>query len=216
MHEGTFHHTSVETPHGLVRNAHGGVYRYEPQTGRLETFVHYNFANPWGHVFNRWGQNFIADASGGNNYFAAAFSGKAPQFTGQPDFGPFKFAYRANMNRFIVKRVRPTAGCEIVSSRHFPPQAQGNFLLNNVIGFQGILQHTVKEDGSGYTGTEIEPLLFSSDRNFRPTDLQFGPDGALYLVDWFNPLVGHMQHNLRDPTRGAWKRQVRQTVNATE
>ncbi len=201
MHEGTFHHSAVETPYGPVRNAHGGVYRYHPMTEKLETFVHYNFANPWGHVFDRWGQNFVADASGGANYWGTAFSGKAPQFTGQEDFGPFKFAHQEKLEQFIVKRVRPTAGCEIVSSRHFPPEAQGNFLLNNCIGFQGILQHTVKDNGSGFVGTEIEPLLYSTDRNFRPTDLQFGPDGALYVVDWFNPLVGHMQHNLRDPNR---------------
>ena len=31
--------------------------------------------------------------------------------------------------------------------------------------------------------------------------MQFGPDGALYVVDWFNPLVGHMQYSLRDPRR---------------
>ncbi len=203
MHEGTFHHTSVETHSGPVRNAHGGVYRYDATTQNFETFVSYNFANPWGHVFNAWGQNFVADASGGRNYFGTAFSGKASPFTGQPDFGPFKYTYRSQMKQFIVKRVRPTAGCEFVSSRHFPPSAQGNFLLNNVIGFQGILQHRVKEEGSGFVGTEIEPILFSSDRNFRPTDLQFGPDGALYVVDWFNPLVGHMQHNLRDPNRDA-------------
>ena len=43
--------------------------------------------------------------------------------------------------------------------------------------------------------------LKSSDPNFRPVALQFGPDGALYVVDWFNPLVGHMQHSLRDPNR---------------
>ncbi len=201
MHEGTFHHTSVETHSGPVRNAHGGVYRYDPTTQNFETFVTYNFANPWGHAFDSWGQNFVADASGGRNYFGTAFSGKAPPFTGQPDFGPFKYTYRSEMKQFIVKRVRPTAGCEFVSSRHFPPSAQGNFLLNNVIGFQGILQHRVKEEVSGFVGIEIEPILFSSDRNFRPTDLQFGPDGALYVVDWFNPLVGHMQHNLRDPKR---------------
>ena len=82
-----------------------------------------------------------------------------------------------------------------------PAEAQGNYLLNNCIGFQGVLQHTVKDAGSGFDGEEIEPILFSSDRNFRPTDIQFGPDGALYIVDWFNPLVGHMQHNLRDPNR---------------
>ncbi len=201
MHEGTFFSTSVETPAGPVRNAHGGVYRFDPTTQGFETFVSYNFANPWGHVFDAWGQDFVADASGGNNYFAAAFSGRAPQFTGQPDFGPFKFKNRSRLENFIVMRVRPTSGCEIVSSRHFPPAAQGNFLLNNVIGFQGILQHKMEDEGSGFLGTEIEPLLFSSDRNFRPVDLQFGPDGALYVVDWFNPLIGHMQHNLRDPNR---------------
>ncbi len=201
MHEGTFHHTSVETHSGPVRNAHGGVYRFDPTTQSVETFVSYNFANPWGHAFDAWGQNFVADASGGSNYFATAFSGKVPPFTGQPDFGPFKFVNRPRMKTFIPMRVRPTSGCEIVSSRHFPPSAQGNFLLNNVIGFQGILQHRVDDAGSGFEGTEIEPLLFSSDRNFRPVDLEFGPDGALYVVDWFNPLIGHMQHNLRDPNR---------------
>jgi hypothetical protein len=105
------------------------------------------------------------------------------------------------LKQFIKMRVRPTSGGEFVSSRHFPSEAQGNLLLNNTIGFQGVLQHTMKEDQSGFIGTEIEPLLESSDRNFRPVDLEFGPDGALYICDWHNVLVGHMQHNLRDPLR---------------
>jgi putative heme-binding domain-containing protein len=41
----------------------------------------------------------------------------------------------------------------------------------------------------------------SSDGNFRPVDLEFAPDGSLYVVDWHNPLIGHMQHNARDPHR---------------
>ena len=57
------------------------------------------------------------------------------------------------------------------------------------------------EDGSGFVGIETEPLLQSSDVNFRPVAMQFGPDGALYVVDWFNPLIGHMQFSLRDPRR---------------
>src|SRR5690606_16285542 len=48
---------------------------------------------------------------------------------------------------------------------------------------------------------EVEPLLFSTDRNFRPVDIKFGPDGALYIVDWYNPLIGHMQFSIRDPGR---------------
>jgi len=44
-------------------------------------------------------------------------------------------------------------------------------------------------------------VLQSTDPNFRPVDAEIGPDGALYVADWHNPLIGHMQHNLRDASR---------------
>ena len=31
--------------------------------------------------------------------------------------------------------------------------------------------------------------------------MEFAPDGSLYLLDWHNVLVGHMQHSARDPLR---------------
>ncbi|MGH9660356.1 MAG: PVC-type heme-binding CxxCH protein, partial [Bryobacteraceae bacterium] len=190
LHEGTFHHSQVETPWGTVRVDEAAVFRYEPRTQKLGVFVSYPFANPWGHCFDPWGQDFIADASGGSNYFAAAFSGHVDYPRKHP-----------RMREFTTTKVRPTCGCEIVTSRQFPEEAQGNFLLNNTIGFHGIKQHRIIAEGSGFTTQEIEPLLQSSDINFRPVDLKFGPDGALYLVDWFNPLVGHMQYSLRDSRR---------------
>jgi glucose/arabinose dehydrogenase len=188
--EGTFHHSQIESPHGPVRVKDASYFRFEPRTNRLSVFISYGFANPWGHYVDRWGQNFIADASGGANYFGAAFSGDV-------DY-PNK---HASMKQFLTKQWRPTAGCELVSSRNFPDEAQGNYLLNNCIGFQGTLQYKVKDEGAGFHGDPVEPLLQSSEQAFRPVDLEFAPDGSLYICDWFNPLVGHMQHNLRDPNR---------------
>jgi putative heme-binding domain-containing protein len=189
FHEGIFHRTNVETPHGPVRQAEAGIYRYQPRRQKLEVFVSYNFANPWGQVFDRWGQNFIADASGGANYF------------GLPLTGHVEYPRQHPGMKVFTSVVRPTCTCEIVRSRHFPPEAQGNFLVPNNIGFQGIKQHQVIEEGSGFTSKEVEPLVFSTDPNFRPVGIMFGPDGALYIVDWFNPLIGHMQHSIRDPGR---------------
>ena len=50
-------------------------------------------------------------------------------------------------------------------------------------------------------GKEVPPIVSCEDGNFRPVDLQFAPDGSLYIVDWHNALIGHLQHNLRDPSR---------------
>ena len=57
------------------------------------------------------------------------------------------------------------------------------------------------DEGSSLGATEVEPIVFSSDANFRPGDVEVGPDGAIYFTDWQNPIIGHMQHNLRDPSR---------------
>ncbi len=189
-HEGVFLHTQSETPYGPVRGRDGATYRYEPRTGKLSNYISYNYNNPWGNVFDRWGVHYIGDASDGKNYYATPMMGKIDYPAQHP-----------SIEMFTSTRVRPTSGIEIVSSRQFPDEAQGNFLVNNTIGFQGIKQHRIIKKGSGFTTQEVEPLLQSKDQNFRPVDLKFGPDGALYVVDWFNPLIGHMQHSIRDERR---------------
>ncbi len=92
-------------------------------------------------------------------------------------------------------------GAEILSSRHFPEEMQSNLIVLNVIGFRGLLNYKLTEDGAGLKSTEVDPILQSADENFRPVDAEVGPDGALYVADWHNPIIGHMQHNLRDTSR---------------
>lgn len=188
--EGTFLNTQVETPYGPVRSYSGATYRFEPRTGKLQHYISYPYYNPWGSVFDKWATHLIGDASDGSNYFAPPMTGKIDY----PDKHP-------RINMFTSTRVRPTAGIEIVSSRQFPDGVQGNFLVNNNIGFQGTKQHQIIVSGSGISSKEVEPLLQSSDPNFRPIDLKFGPDGALYIVDWYNPLVSHGENPPRDPMR---------------
>jgi hypothetical protein len=188
--EGLFNFTQVESPYGPVRKHDAGVFRFEPRTGKFSVFTSYPFSNPWGHSIDRWGQNFVADASSGTNHYATALSGDLdyPRQHGV-------------LKSFLTKEWRPTCGCELISSRHFPDEIQGDYLLNNIVGFQGVLHYKMREEGSGFAAEPSEPLLQSSDRNFRPVDLEFGPDGALYLADFYNPIVGHMTHSMRDPNR---------------
>ena len=190
--EGTFLRSNVETAYGPVRGTDGGFFRFQPQRRQLERHAQLPIPNPWGVAYDEWGQHFFLHTSG-------------------PDFewmvpGSIKSRYGAANPRSPdllepSQRVRPTSGLEFVSSRHFPPEVQGDVLINNNIGFLGTKQHQMIDDGTGYKTKWRQDLIVSSDPNFRPVDLEFAPDGSLYIIDWQNPLIGHMQHSARDPNR---------------
>jgi putative heme-binding domain-containing protein len=189
--EGTFHHSQVETAWGPpLRMANAGVFRYEPRTQKFDSYVSFGFANPHGHAFHAWGQDIVADGTGANPYHAALFSGHVnfPQKHGRPP-------------QVYQQRTRPLPAIEYLSSQHFPPEMQGDLLVENVIGFLGILRYKIHDKGASFEGIEQEPILYSTDPNFRPVDIEIGPDGAIWFTDWQNPIIGHMQHNLRDPNR---------------
>ncbi|MGY8671554.1 MAG: PVC-type heme-binding CxxCH protein [Verrucomicrobiia bacterium] len=190
MGEGRFLHSQVETPYGPQRCNDGGVWRFDPKSFRLIRYAQTDVSNPWSISFDKWEQCFIGDGSPGNSWYGLPISAKMPYGVEIPKF-----------KTFVPKRARPTSGSEFVSSRHFPDEWQGAYMICNSIGFLGISIAKVETDGAGYKGELISDLIASSDPNFRPVDLEFAPDGSLYLVDWHNALIGHMQHNARDPNR---------------
>lgn len=192
MCEGIFLHSNVETPYGPVRGVDGGFYRFSPQKTKLERTSQLRIPNPWGFAFDEWGQDFFIYTSG------------PPWEWHLP--GSLKTSYGEQNPASIDlvpkgQGVRPTSGLEFVSSRHFPDEVQGDALIGNCIGFLGLKQHSIRDAGTGYETAFRHDLLRSKDGNFRPADFEFAPDGSLYVVDWQNVLIGHMQHNARDPLR---------------
>ena len=194
MGEGVFLHTNVETAYGPVRGTNGGFYRYSPQRHHLERTAQLSIPNPWGIAFDEWGQNFFAHTSGPDMTWM--MPGTIKNRYGRANPRPANLIEDAH-------RVRPTSGLEFVSSSHFPDEVQGDILINNTIGFLGTKQHSMKDqvDSAGYVSKHRLDLVKSTDKNFRPVDVEFAPDGSLYFIDWHNVLIGHMQHNARDPLR---------------
>lgn len=190
MHEGVFLYTSVETPWGPFRARDASVLRYFPEAHRFDVLSHCGYANPWGHVVDRWGQSILNDASGGRNHFFAHHMANGI-YPNKNTYGP----------HFLFPG-RPAAGVELISSRHFPEDVQGSFVVNNSIGFHGTFWRGLAEYKSGLRAYELgEEMLQSDLESFRPVGVSIGPDGALYILDFCNPIIGHMQYSLRDERR---------------
>lgn len=181
---GIFHAENFETPWGPTKRfgtGGTGVYEWDPTT--FDINFHFPIGpNPHGDVFDQWGNQFATDGTGGTG-----------NYIGMPGRGAPAQLYE--------KRVRPVPAICILDSQHFAEENRGNLLIANVIGFQGVTQYRFEKRGAGFFAREVEPILYSSDQNFRPSDMEIGGDGALYVLDWQNPIIGHMQHNLRDPSR---------------
>ncbi|MBX3739989.1 MAG: HEAT repeat domain-containing protein [Akkermansiaceae bacterium] len=181
--------TDTETPHGVFRLKSGGIMRFDPRDSKIEP-VFYGWCNPWGHQFDKYGQSFVTDGAGGAGinwgvpgamYFTFA---KAPKILGSISPGSYpKFS-----------------GLEIVESAHFPADWQGNMITCDFRAHR-IVRFGIADQGSGYAAQELGDLVRTDDVNFRPIDAKIGPDGALYIADWSNPIINHGEVDFRDPRR---------------
>ncbi len=178
-----------ETPWKQNLNTGGsGLYRFDPRTFAI-TPIAANSPNPHGTSFDSWGYCYANDGTGGKSYQV------------RPKNNGFQ------MHTLLTQQFRPVPANEILSSSHFPEDMQDDFLILNVIGFLGIKQYDLDRGDGGKReygdvwGTPGIELLNGEDRNFRPSDAIVGEDGALYVADWHNMIIGHMQHNIRDPSR---------------
>ena len=193
MCEGRFLHSQVETPWGPQRMADGGAWRFDPSSWKVERAFQSDVSNPWAVTHDEYGQNFLNDASGGAHYWMLPLSMKVPHAHEIAKVEKFNFEHHT----------RPSSGGEFLYSSHFPDDVQGDYLYTNSIGFLGIKQYKTFEEKIAIKGKWRQDLIQSSDGNFRPCDLELGPDGALYFIDWHNTLIGHMQHSARDPLRNS-------------
>ncbi len=182
---GVFFRNAHEHPWGApLHSGASAMFRFDPRQYTVSVHAG-NSPNPHGVVFDYWGYHYANDGTGGRSYQV------------RPEGKGFR------MHSLLKKEVRPVAGCGIVSSANFPAEWQGDYILANTIGFLGVKQYDLeaKPDTGHVWGEPRQDLIKSSDKNFRPSDVEFGSDGALYVSDWHNVIIGHMQHNIRDPSR---------------
>jgi putative membrane-bound dehydrogenase-like protein len=213
--QGVFTQSLIGAPgtpadHRIPFNA--GMWRYHPVRHQFEVFAA-GTSNPWGIAFNDLGQAFVTACVIPHAYHMIQ-GGRYQRQAGQ-HFNPYTFDdiktiadhahYAGNIadhawwgrNEAVEDDATSAAGgghahcgALIYQGDNWPVAYRGALLMHNIHGNR-INADILRADGTGYVASHSRDLAFANDPWFRGIGMQLGPDGALYLIDWYDANACH-------------------------
>ncbi|MFN0077721.1 MAG: PVC-type heme-binding CxxCH protein [Prosthecobacter sp.] len=212
MHQGLHCYSRVTTVHGTKTLYGAGFWHYYAKSGRLNPYPTGMPANAWGTAFTKWGQPIMVAGAAGM-FWARPMEvstsleedSHVSNRHGIPHFLLERFQLPYSGQIIKTDGLRKFCGVDIVENTHWPESMQeevitGGFFENAVYRHK-LIPHS--EFPSGMEAVEQPTLITSDNVAFRPIDIRFGPEGALYIADWYDPIIGHYQASFRHPNRDA-------------
>jgi putative membrane-bound dehydrogenase-like protein len=197
----------VETPWGVARLDRAAVWRMRPRQLRLDGFFGGGMAgaNCWGVAFDDFGQVFHKSGDRPHGYWTVPgmVRGASPGGSGSATSADVSYANSPEQYHSVgplFDTSPKTTALDIIGTRAMPDDIQGCAVIGGYFGAVVEL-HRFADAGSGFKTTQLPKLIKSTNSSFRPVDVSVGPDGAIYVADWFNPMIGHYQTSYADPRR---------------
>jgi putative heme-binding domain-containing protein len=176
----------------------GNTYRIKPDGSRIEYWTH-GQVNPFGLSFDPLGNLFSCDChsrpvmqllrGGWYTSFARPHDGLG--------FAPEMMTHDHGSTAI--------AGITYYAAEQFPQEYRDNVFIGNVVTNR-INRDRLERHGSTYKAIEMPDFVKCDDPWFRPVDIRLGPDGALYIADFYTKIIGHYEvpltHPLRDNKHG--------------
>ncbi len=211
-----------------------GVWRYHPTRHVFEVFAH-GGSNPWGldydehgqlfmtHCRSYWGRGGTTHVIQGGQFWNQANANYAPYIIADPpqDFPEFQNYLLASARHDHGQGGAGAKGTDAIYGGHshvgtmiyygdnWPAEYRGQLFTHNLGGHQ-INREINKRDGSGYETVHAEnDMLFCTEPTYVAVALKYGPDGAVYFIDWSDPQHCHNPNTERwDRTNGRMYRMV--------
>ena len=177
----------------VVKLASGNTYRFRPDGSRFE-LVTRGQTNPFGLAFDARGELFTADSHSKPVYLLVPggfYEGISKEHDG------LGFAPAITTDDHGSSAI---AGIAHYSAKNFPPEFQNNLFNGNPVT-RRINRDRLDWRGSSAFAARQPDFLTSDDPAFRPVQVKLGPDGALWIADFYNPIIGHYEVPLTHPSR---------------
>jgi putative membrane-bound dehydrogenase-like protein len=216
---GVFTHSRVGKPGTPDKDRvpiNAGIWRYHPKTQKFEVFAE-GTSNPWGYDYDENGSGFLTACViphlfhivPGGLYIRQAGQNFNPYAYGQIReicdhvhyFGGSSHEGNIDPRRFAFGGGHAHSGCLIYQGGAYPEKWNGRVFMMNLHGAR-INTDILKRNGSTYIGGHGEDFLVANDPNFRAIQLRTGPDGSIYMTDWYDPQICH------NPDPNIWDRET--------
>jgi len=188
LRDGVFHRAQFETPWGVVHAHDQTLLNFDLKRSRVRMASQPTAPNPWKIDHNRWGEAFQM-FGGGQITDMSHHDIRTPIGTRVGG---------------LVAPFRNDKGCtlEIPSGVNFFEDWRNGLLTGHLLSQNYVLYTPLEmRDGTYVKAGDHRKLIESSNKSFRPVDMEFGLDGSLLISDFYYPIIGHAQHSVRDPNR---------------
>ncbi len=176
-----------------VKLTSGNTYRFRPDGSRFEIVTH-GQTNPFGLAFDARGDVYTADSHSKPVYLL--LPGGYYEGIGKEHDG-LGFAPAITTDDHGSSAI---AGIAHYSATHFPAEFRDNLFNGNPVT-RRVNRTRLEWRGSTPAATRQPDFLTSDDPAFRPVQVKLGPDGALWVADFYNPIIGHYEVPLTHPSR---------------
>ncbi len=184
MTHGVFTRSMVKNPDdpdddGVLMTA--AVARFHPKTRKFEIFAE-GTSNPWGVDFDRYGNAFVS-ACVIDHLFHMSPGGLYQRQAGS---APNPFAYENLPSIVDHKHFRAAyAGAQIYQGDQYPEEYRGTVLMGNIHD-SAVHQDRLTPAGASFKASFVRDFVRANDGWFRPVSTQVGPDGAVWIMDWYD------------------------------
>ncbi len=183
---------STVTAHVRGLEFQQGIWRYHPVTKQFELFAE-GGGNTWGLDFDAHG-NVIAGTNWGGNamlhqvqgaYYIKGFGKHGPLHN------PHAYGYFGHVPCPNFKGGHVTCGGIVYQGGALPAPYENAYIAGNLLS-NSLIWYTFDRKGSTFTCKQMGDFLTANDTWFRPIDCLTGPDGALYVADWYDKRANHV------------------------
>lgn len=194
---GVFTQSNVKPADGPETRMNAAVWRYHPKQKKFEIFAE-GTSNPWGMDWRNTDGQFILACCVIPHLYHIVPGGIYKRQAGA-SFNPYVYGYLNEIcdHTFHKESGWAHAGLISLDVPHMPKRFRNSVIFGSIHGCS-IKQNILKPNGSTFTASRGDDFLQSGDKNFRPINLKWGPQGDIYLIDW------HDQHPCHQTNPDDW------------